>query len=218
MLSYFYRISIIKMRLWNRSLYTWRWCVYWNSAPHPRPLPQWPSPDLPCPLSQPPGPTMPHIPDLHPDDLDPWPTLSSFSASRSLTRSIRACSARATFAGEPFTRMTSLPWSGDGTLMLTSWSSIICRTSRPRWPIMKRWRSRGTMTSLVMGTRACKQHINRTLLKHHLLRVVLNNRWSPLRGNGHHSLKAWFIGNVFINTSLLMTTKPLPEPVMAKFF
>ena len=85
-------------------------------------------------------------------------TRSSFSASSWATRPCSASTARSTFVGAPVMRITSL-WSFcAGIEIFTSCSSIICRTSRPRCPMMKPWYSIGTFTSLVIGTSACKQH------------------------------------------------------------
>ena len=78
----------------------------------------------------------------------------TFSSS-TCTRSSRATTAHRTLSGAPVMRTMSLWSSAGGIEMFTSWSSIMRLTSRPFWPMMKRWKSYGTFTSSVIGTFDC---------------------------------------------------------------
>ena len=81
-------------------------------------------------------------------------TRSSFSASNCwtfLSRASLACSTRLT---GPLTTMWLETVLACGTVMSTSYSSIMARISLPRWPMIKRWYSYGTGTSTVTGVRS----------------------------------------------------------------
>ena len=79
----------------------------------------------------------------------------TFSSS-TCTRSPSATTAQRTLSGAPVMRTMSLWSSAGGIEILTSWSSIMRLTSRPFWPMMKRWKSYGTLTSSVIGTFDCR--------------------------------------------------------------